>query len=1206
MIEKNGLRADALAFIPSFGLQQNGQASEVKTKAAKGGPQNSRGKTRRQRGNVLRQKGKSKEENEPAEENDQRKKSTRRDTTDQKQRRKTENHRSNKNKNINRCHRRQRPRANQHAVNESEQKDAIGESLLPLMEESSFPSLSLETDNPIDASSSSIWLASTHNPDIFQPQRQMDENDTVDESEMDRFSRLGLYQLSSRTSGRRKLDKPLSSLNLLDSLDNKDNNKDDNEHDYDHDGNNEVKVQESTMQNSRTTSQKDDDDQLRISARRPKWNMDRLRDRWWRTLTRRRLHRELMAELERCLKHRVVDPDGDVSESSETSTASDDTYLDLVVTTKPPHHDDTNETPNQSALHELVQRSTAESFASQFDVVRDVIDRNDEQALNELLSLHKGGQLSAHLKETKLLPTNDGSREGQNEALLEKAIHSCVEQDKPHLLRIVLKNINCFVYCRDKPSKQESKKEQITPLMVAADLGHSECLMLLLSKQERNSNTISTRDGNGDNMFHYCCSGQGDESVLRLLLKELSGGAKWKQQQLSKTILAKNNHQKTPLHIACEHGRVELIETFLYSCSTSMLSKMLSMTDDQDQTPLLAAVAANCTDIVICLIMWRGNHNLALRKTCKKLVASVTGQETELSEQHLPSCPLAWAAKNGNLEMILALLQFTDSSGSEYSVTEAISALLRSPALDDIKAEGVRVLIQAGGDPFLDIVPSSSSGVGTSETAVHVACRVGVTQVLHTLIETGKKALSTRQRLRRRDPKLGQQPESFFQAMEGTENEQMNSALTTALIECLLNGWNQQESNHDKESIFWPSAVTLYKLGAHLAEKDIYQLRASLHAKTYLMDATCTNVENRCFVTSFRHYNAESPESLVKVNDIDRSILAHNSQLLYRMAWMRDDIDLGCYCPWMSTDCSIGLTREKPLRSQDRVILVVGDNENFVVHGSVVSQKSAKLASAIRFAQMNEDADDEHRIPKVALDLDPRLCRFMLQHIYHGSICTGWSSNMDQVCRDILDLMVIAEEFLCASLIQECEMRLLSSDPTGCFCWSCSKAVRPVSVEDDQFAECMYCVEGPGLLLTESSLLDVLATTQYLEPLEPDYHINVLSSSLSSVKCMPASRAWANANKISTSVKAINTLKDVAIQTILRNFSQVIDSDSFQESVELNNAESPISDGFSHQVLLLQTCLEELFESWAQPAPFGRVKFANQTKSNALDCTTSQ
>jgi hypothetical protein len=1187
MIEENGLRADALVFIPSFGLQQNGQASEMKTKAAEGGLQNPRGKTRRKRGNRLRQKEKTKEENEPTQKNDQRKKSTRGDTPNQKQRRKTENHRSNKN--INRCRRRQRPRANQHAGNESEQKDAIGESLLPLMEESSFPSLSLETDNPIDASSS-IWLASTHNPEIFQPQHQMDENDAVDESEMDRFSRLGLYQLSSRTSiGHRKLDKPLSSLNLLDSLDNKDDN--------DHDGN-EVKVQESTMQTSRTMSQKDDD-QLRISSRKPKWNMDRLRDRWWRTLTRRRLHRELITELERCLKHRAVDLDGDVSESSESSTASDDTYLDLV-NTKPPRHD-TYETPNQSALHELVQRSPAGSFASQFDVVRDVIDRNDEQALNELLSLHKGGQLSAHLKETKLLPA-DG-REGQNEALLlEKAIHACVEQDKPHLLRIVLKNVNCFS-CRDKPSKQESKKQQITPLMVAAELGHSECLLLLLSKQERNSNTISTRDRNGNNVFHYCCNGQGDESVLRLLLKELSGGAKWKQQQLSKTLLANNNYQKTPLHIACEHGQVELIETFLSICSTATLSKMLSMTDDQDQTPLLAAVAANSTDVVICLIMWRGNHNLALRKTPqapKKSVASVSGQETELSEQHLPSCPLAWAAEKGNLEMILALLQFTDSSGSDYSVTEAISALLRSPALDDIKSEGVRVLIQAGGDPFLDIVPSS--GVGKPETAVHVACKAGFTQVLKTLIETGKKALYTRQRLRRRDPKLRQQPESFFQAMEGTENEQMNSALTNALIECLLNGWNQHESNHDKESIFLPSAVTLYKLGAQLAEKDIIQLRASLHAKTYLMDAPCTNVKNRCFVTSFRHYNAESPESLVNVNDIDRSILAHNSQLLYRMAWMKDDIDqFGCYCPWMATDCSIGLTREKPLRSQDRVILVVGDNENFVVHGSVVSQKSAKLASAIRFAQMNEDADDEHRIPKVALDLDPRLCRFMLQHIYHGSLCTGWSSNMDQVCRDMLDLMVIAEEFLCASLIQECEMRLLSSDPTGCFCWSCSKAVRPVSVEDDRFAECMYCVEGPGSLLAESSLLDVLATTQYLEPLELDYHINVLSSSLSSVKCMPASKAWANANNTLTRVKAINSLKDVAIQTILRNFSRVIDSDSFQESVELNNAESPISGGFSHQVLLLQTCLEELFESCAQPAPFGKVKFANQTKSNAID-----
>ncbi len=101
-----------------------------------------------------------------------------------------------------------------------------------------------------------------------------------------------------------------------------------------------------------------------------------------------------------------------------------------------------------------------------------------------------------------------------------------------------------------------------------------------------------------------------------MLLKQLSGGTKAKHQQLSKVLLVKNDsHQQTPLHVACEQGRVDLVEMFLSTCSTAVLSKLLAIKDERQQTPLLAAVTANAAGVVIGPIMWRGNHNLIFRKT---------------------------------------------------------------------------------------------------------------------------------------------------------------------------------------------------------------------------------------------------------------------------------------------------------------------------------------------------------------------------------------------------------------------------------------------------------------------------------------------------------------------------------------------------------------------------------------------------------------
>jgi ankyrin repeat protein len=1061
----------------------------------------------------------------------------------------------------NRRHR--RPKGEQHDISETD--NTSGHQLvLPLSEESSFPSLVAsrtttvsksihdgdddDDDDDDDASTNKVWLSSRNAPELFQPPIQQDSSTQMED---DYSSTMGLQLLTSQNSNQVK--------QRVESVA------------YEPPENGLVSQNAQGENQEKDVGDPQDALQQRIRSRRPKVSMDRLRDRWWDALAHRRLQRDLLTELQHALEDRgVVEPDPSYEPFSEDESS-------LSVASDTESSSDTQDEHPTSALQMLVERSSSDGIMSKtcFDIIRRAIERNEEEALEEILLLCSG--------ELPSLPSGFRVEDLRwDEEAAEQAMHLSVQHNRPHLLQIILSHSADIGNPSDRKNKEGNTKKvsnQVGPLMLAAELGHEECLSLLLLKQD-----LSSKDAWGNNVFHYCCRGEGDESILRLLLKQISGGTKGKQQQQSKLLLAKNDLLQTPLHIACEQGRVDLVETFLAMCSSALLSKLLAMEDNRNQTPLLAAVAANATDVVMCLIMWRGNHNLVLRKTSqapRKYVVSVpenTAGFDKSSESGLPSCPLVWATKHGNLDMMLLLLQFSDPSGSVYRITEAISVILRSDAACDIKSEGVQVLVQDGGNPFLEVVPFD--GTGEPETAISVAAKCAPTIVLRTLIAAGKRELENRQLSRRRDPKL-RQPEMFFEAMESKENTDMKRAIHNALVESLFRGWNASKYSEQQMSLHLASAVTLYNLGAQLEERGLLRLRSSMQAGKLRSELPFNkSQESHCFAATYQHHGGPT-DDFSKLSDVNKSPLAYGSKLLYQMSWMDQEMErTACSCPWLSDNWRNSRVLNENVPNEEIIVLIADDGTRFVVHGSIVSQKSAKIASAVRFAKMNQSFG-HNKPPEIQVAVEPRLCKLMLQHFYHGSISCGWSRGREQSCRDILELMLVAEEFLCLSLIQECEMRLLSTDPTRCFCWSCAKAVRCLSGKD-RLSECMYCVDGSCSLLTGTSVLDVLAVVQHMESLDLKYGIRVIPIPLTSLTCMQSSRAWANHDNRWKIIKAVCSLKDHAIAVILNNFAEVVKSGSFQESAELNEASQldSLAYDMSHQAsLLLQMCLEELATS---------------------------
>jgi hypothetical protein len=289
--------------------------------------------------------------------------------------------------------------------------------------------------------------------------------------------------------------------------------------------------------------------------------------------------------------------------------------------------------------------------------------------------------------------------------------------------------------------------------------------------------------------------------------------------------------------------------------------------------------------------------------------------------------------------------------------------------------------------------------------------------------------------------------------------------------------------------------------------------------------------------------------------------------------------------------------------NDDKVNVITTDGALFQMHGSIVSEKSGKVAAALRFANMQETSvvgvtDPTRRV--LHLGISSKHCAWMLQHIYHGSIATCLSGDQSEMCHELLELMIVAEEFLCFSLLQECEMRLLHYEPQVCFCWSCSRAVRCDGREENRVAECLYLAAGPSHLINGSTALDILGPIQHLEGMAVQYTIHQVFRPLRWLQC--PGMVWAREDSNTTAStwsqhNALASLKRVTIATILSNFREVVQSEAFRESSDWNEREhdevSPAHTTLHHRILLLQFCLEELativpptgsqsFDDWSQ------------------------
>ncbi|VEU33616.1 unnamed protein product [Pseudo-nitzschia multistriata] len=933
------------------------------------------------------------------------------------------------------------------------------------------------------------------------------------------------------------------------------------------------------------------------------FDLNRLRDRWWmvvekhkKRLTEQRQQEQLQrqqklqeSEQKEGQVNREVGTydcnDNDVTDSGENlhrHYSADNGYsfesYCVPGSNKERYH---IEDVNLSALYDRIQSNsslsqTETSKKKLFDII---IEHNDEQALKEMLmrswkveAKNLGAEFrhnSSDIGRTQLFEVFDGEINEEDAGdFMEYSIEKVIRQNKPRLLRTILSVTNGRIPINSQP------------LIQAAKLGHEECASILLSKQDRDSTILFLKDDtDGNTALHHCCRVNGKKCMVLMLLKHVAGNTKCKRQELSKLVTSRNKNLQTPLHLACQSGRNDLVEVFLTTCKSTLLFKILSMEDAKEQTPLLTAVGSSCYDVVVSLLMWRGNHDHQRQDqpTCYSpapdFFVHKRNGEKKTSNKNIQNsmCPLVWAAKTGNFDMIDLLIQFGEQSGNSYLVTEALLILLRSDAPTETKLKGSDLLVLAGANPFEAIITDNKK----KETALSVASECSPNEVICSMISTAMRMITDRQLSRRRDPILQQQPEAFFRTLESKENFEANSAISNALVEALFQGYSSQKVAD------FSTAMMFYEKIEKIDDSYLARLRFSiLNGRIKLYTPASMSAMKWCLIATYEHSTKEitgkkGPKS--GLLDCDRTLFAEKSILLSNIPWVKTEAhNTECSCPWMRRTVKKSDLLPTSRQIGDDTILIADDGSEFLVDASIVSEKSGKLASAHRFIEMNRNEESEGQVIKIEVAIPPDFCKLLIQHMYHGSICFGWPNlHNHEMGRYLLELMLVAEEFLIPSLVQEIEMRLLSSNPKTCFCWNCCQALRTVTSDSGEHkAQCLYLVDGHSCLVTHENATDILGVTEYIMGF--DYTL-CLAPTIHNM-CVEPRKLWemydngmdsdeTNCWKVN---KAVVCLRDVAICAMLKEFGSVVKRPDFYLPTE------EVLDKESQKQILLQMCLEEL------------------------------
>eukprot|EP00978_Attheya_sp_CCMP212_P004603 scaffold10034_cov53-Attheya_sp.AAC.6 len=928
-----------------------------------------------------------------------------------------------------------------------------------------------------------------------------------------------------------------------------------------------------------------------------RFNIGKLRDRWWEILRDKQNRDKEKEQLDL------------LQESNQQSTSSSEDE-ELATSVSSSTSSESSESSTSTSLDDPSLSSDDGSCSSDEDLYTSTVSplhaaiyNDDITALTRLLALPQTNDFFLGLDSFHMEPPTPPLLSADTTAF--SPLQFAIFLDRPHLIKVILDSDAV----RPSLSTIAADKYSRTPLMLASELGRDGCVKVLLSYSVR---LAAKDDLHGNTVLHFCCKG-GDPTSLKLLLG--ASGASKGSSNHQRLVCSKNKLGQTALHVACKEGRTHLVETFLSTCASGASSKALQMEDSDGRTPLLSAVEAGCTNVVMHLLMWRGNHQMGNALSTKTESAKFYAPKHLGDSTSMRLCPMVLAASNGSVEMIQLLLEFGDPSASAASFSynldlalyKAVNFLEDFPAT--IRTAMIRLLIEAGANPHASVRPHTNDGpllynnndviYGSTSLDV-VACR-GDLNSLNAILETSHFVLASQRAARRQDPNLQQQPESYFDALESRERAEIQASLQDTLVRSLFLGWKnsiqQQDPSTENHSSLLAS-VQIFKTGIQLDNGAFVRLEKSLITNTLQGQREVAPYEGSyCYQAEYTHYEMQGDKIIENESPYDSSSAGWWSIALLNLGWVWPEwySEGNFCCRWMRDHRSRATQQnnyQEHILESDECYMIVEDSR-LLVHRSIISCKCAKLDAAFRFAELSNTDDSNDKVC-IEVNISLSMCKLLVQHCYHGSIVSGLSSDALMCCNELLELALVAEEFLCPSLVKECEMRILAKEPRACVCWNyatLSKKTNTVqskkkeghAFSDEQLcftvdsvaATCMYHVSSPPAVLKADNALDVLAVAQqvsYVDDSGNDMWIRVCSNN--------------RFGTIDVSQPFV-VVRAAAVRVIMQQFGLVLKSDSYFSQLQpmcasLGNKRSDVVKTDHEDVmamLLLQTCLDEIAQT---------------------------
>lgn len=675
-------------------------------------------------------------------------------------------------------------------------------------------------------------------------------------------------------------------------------------------------------------------------------------------------------------------------------------------------------------LHAAVLNHDESAIVNLLSLPSDVTLRDTAIPISSLLSLRN-----------VVLPT-PFSRLGKTCSLVQLA----VMLHRPNVLRLLLSKA---VNRSEENSSFAQQLENLddfhrTPLMFACEFALDGCINILLSFGAKVSTKHRT---SGNTPLHIACH-KGSIYSAAMLLKSIcsrveSSSANKKVESARLKLLSNRNFLgETPMHIICKTNNVAILDSIAEMCNSSSIGKLLDIEDENGNTPLMLAIVSGAEDIVMNLIHRHHVHKFH-------------------------SCPLIAAVESKSLDMVRILIECR----SILALTDIDCDGALCSALSSFQGQGedleiiCKILIAEGANPHAKTVfHDAATERSHSESALTIAALQGDEDIVTILLTCYDTYLVQKMKSLQVDPVLLNQSKSYFQAIEDKDKIEVQTSMRDCIVRIIM---SEAHSSDDDFKHRLKCCVRIFRRNLTLDNTSFARILNSLGAITSKNCAVWENqlVDECIFRASYDLVSKEPPFHVKKKSSLydDQSPDHYCSNLLFQLNWIIEEWrNMSLSCPWIQKKL-FKVDESNAFDDRDLCILVV-EGMHYKAHKSILKHRSGKFSAAISFHEMRHKIDCHHNddLFMISLDISKESLRFLIEHIYHGSIVSELSCHSNACWGQLFDLYFVAQEYMCPTLAQEIEMRLLSSDPYFCSCWNCCM-FNETSTNDEY--QCFYQVK---------------------------------------------------------------------------------------------------------------------------------------------------